>query len=207
MMEYAVELVKTAAPEVKQFEKDLIRGVNMELHEVPRETNDYYEELRKEVQGTNWGANRPEVLWEKARLVYHNGHKDLAYFYVGVLLHYVQDMGVPAHAFHIIHQSTVGHRDNIEVLGFFDFRADFSTTATPDPQLENPADYVEWSAQTARQHFGDTFPGTTYTLDTFPQVYSEMTETEWAFLRRREADCARGTAYALAAAARGLAKR
>lgn len=201
MTELAIANLENIYPELRQYEKDLIRGVNLELHEIRR---DSYEELRQEVQGTNWAANNPGVLWEKARLVYGGGFKDTAYFYVGVLLHYVQDMGVPAHAFHVFHQSTIGHRDNLEVLGFFDFHADFNTPATPDPDLENPVDYIEWSAQTARAHFNGTFPGATYTTEFFPQGYSEMSELQWSFLRRREADCTRGTFYALRSAALAL---
>lgn len=203
MAEYAVKNLKGTYPEVKEFEKDLVRGANMELHELHHKT---HEELRLEVQGTNWGADRPSVLWDKAKASYAAGDKPSAYFYVGIMLHYVQDMGVPAHAFHVIHQSKIGHRDNIEILGFFDFHADFDTPAAPDPAYANPVDYIEWSAETARQHFTSTFPGATYSRHYFPQAYDNMTETHWAFLRRREADCARGTQYALASALRALTK-
>ena len=41
----------------------------------------------------------------------------------------------------------------------------------------------------------------------FPQAYDDMNEAHWAFIRRREADCARGTAYALRSAAIALAAK
>jgi hypothetical protein len=203
MAEYAIKNLGGELPEVAAFQDHIVEGANLELHELPSKT---HEALRLEVGGTNWAADHPEVLWEKARASYAAGDKGSAYFYVGILLHYVQDMGVPAHAFHVIHQSSFGHQDNIEILGFFDFHADFSSEVTMDPAFANPVDYVEWSGQTARDHFHSVFGNATYTRQYFPQAYDDMDDTHWAFLRRREAECARGTEYALRSAALAFAK-
>lgn len=203
MAEFAIENLARDFPEVKDFEKQLAFGANLELHELPSKT---HEALRLEVRGTNWGADKPEALWERARASYRAGNKEQAYFYVGIMLHYVQDMGVPAHAFHVIHQSSLGKQDHIEILGFFDFHADFSSEVAPDPHLANPTDYIEWSAKTAREHFHSVFgDDTVYTRKYFPQAYVDLTDTHWSFLRRREAECARGTEYALRSAAMALA--
>jgi len=198
MAEFAIKNLSRDLPEVRTYEENLKEGANLELHELPSKTHDA---LRIEVGGNNWGADHPEVLWEKARASYTAGDKANAYVYVGILLHYVQDMGVPAHAFHVIHQSSFGEQDNIEVLGFFDFHADFASAVTMDPSLANPVDYVEWSAKTARDHFHSVFGNDVYTRKYFPQAYADMTDTHWSFLRRREAECARATEYALRSAA------
>lgn len=202
MAEFAIKNLAPSLPEVKTFEDAIIEGANLELHELPSKTHN---DLRLEVGGNNWGADHPEVLWKKARASYAAGDKASAYLYVGVLMHYVQDMGVPAHAFHVIHQSSFGHQDNIEILGFFDFHADFASAAVMNPEFSNPSDYVEWSAKSARDHFHSVFGNDTYTRTYFPQAYADMNDTHWAFLRRREAECARGTEYALRSAALAFA--
>lgn len=202
MAEFAVRNLAGALPEVKTFEASITEGANLELHELPSKK---YDALRIEIGGNNWGADHPELLWDKARASYAAGDKAKAYLYVGIMLHYVQDMGVPAHAFHVIHQSSMGQQDHIEILGFFDFHADFASEAVMDPAFTNPVDYVEWSASSARDHFHSVFGNDTYTRRYFPQAYSDLTDTHWAFLRRREAECARGTEYALRSAATAFA--
>lgn len=201
MAEIAIKTNRAAFPEVVEFEKSIVEGANLELHDLVHDT---HEALRLELGGNNWAAERPELLWQKARAAYATGAKADAYFYIGILLHYVQDMGVPAHAFHVIHQSSMSNWDHLEVLGFFDFHADLRTSGTPDPELSNPTDYVEWSAQTAREHFWSAFPGAVYNRKYFPQAYDQMTDEHWAFLRRREAECVWATSYALRSAAQAL---
>jgi hypothetical protein len=201
MAEIAIKTNRAAFPEVAEFEQQIVQGANLELHDLVHKT---HEALRLELGGNNWAADHPELLWQKARASYAAGDKAGAYLYVGIMLHYVQDMGVPAHAFHVIHQSGPRDWDHLEVLGFFDFHADMRTAGTPDPELANPIDYVEWSARTSREHFQTAFPGATYDRKYFPQAYADMTDEHWAFLRRREADCVWATSYALRSAARAL---
>ena len=45
------------------------------------------------------------------------GHTRRAYFFLGALLHYVQDMGVPAYALLVYHQSSPSDWDNFEIGG------------------------------------------------------------------------------------------
>ena len=203
MAEFAIRNLAPKSPELTTYKDALLAGANLELHELPTKK---WNDLRLEVGGNNWAADKPQILWDRARASYAAGDKPGAYFYVGILLHYVQDMGVPAHAFHVIHQSSFGKQDNIEILGFFDFHADFSSEVTPDPHFANPTDYVEWSGKTARDHFQSVFGNVTYTRTFFPQAYDDLTDTHWAFLRRREAECARFTEYALASAVAAFAK-
>jgi len=202
LAEYAVKSVKAEAPEVVLFEKEIVEGANLELHDLKHPK---FEALRIEIGGNNWAAEHPELLWEKARASYAAGDKAQAFFYVGILLHYVQDMGVPAHAFHVIHQSGPKDWDHVELLAFFRFHGDLKAPGPTDPKLESPLEYIEWSAQTARDHFNRAYPGATYHRKFLPQAYEDMTDTDWAFLREREAHCAKATAFALRAAALGLA--
>ena len=202
MAEFAIKRVKERHPEVAEFEKDIVAGSNLELHDLEHKK---YEALRQEIGGNNWAAEHPELLWEKARASYAAGNKGQAYFYVGILLHYVQDMGVPAHAFHVIHQSGPRDWDHTELLAFFQFHGDLRAPGPTDPKLEDPVAYIEWSAQSARDHFNTLFPGETYHRKFMPQAYADLNDTHWAFLRGREAHCAHASAFALESAAAALA--
>ena len=203
MAEFAIRKVEREAPEVALFDKAIVAGANLELHDLKHKT---HEALRLEIGGNNWAAEHPEILWDKARASYASGDKAQAFFYVGILLHYVQDMGVPAHAFHVIHQSGPKDWDHTELLAFFDFHGDLKATGPTDPELPDPLAYIEWSAQSARDNFRDLFPGSTYHRKFLPQAYADLTDTQWAFLRGREAHCAHATAFALRSAALALAE-
>ncbi len=202
MADFAIKKVKGRLPEVERYRKAIVDGANLELHDLKVKT---FEELRLEIGGNNWAAEHPELLWDKARASYASGDKAQAYFYVGILLHYVQDMGVPAHAFHVIHQSGPKDWDHTELLAFFDFHGDLKAPGPNDPKLADPISYIEWSAQSSRDHFNAMFPGATYHRKFLPQAYEDLSETHWAFLRGREAHCAHATAFALESAANALA--
>jgi hypothetical protein len=184
LAEYAIKSVKGEVPEVNRFSKEIIEGANLELHDLKHEK---FEALRLEVGGNNWAAEHPELLWQKAQASYAAGDKSKAYFYVGILLHYVQDMGVPAHAFHVIHQSGPSSWDHVELLAFFRFRGDLTGAGPADPKLDGPIPYIEFSAESARVQFRSTYPGKT-------------------FIKDRETHVAKSTAYALRAAAIGFTK-
>ena len=119
---------RPSSPKSRRYQKDIVAGANLELHDLQHPK---FEALRLEIGGNNWAAERPELLWDKARASYAAGDKAQAFFYVGILLHYVQDMGVPAHAFHVIHQSGPKDWDHTELLAFFDFHGDLRA---PGPQ-------------------------------------------------------------------------
>jgi hypothetical protein len=204
MAKHSVNAVSAAFPEVKSFESAIVEGANLELHELPTKHTEY-ENLRIEIGGTNWAADRPDRLWNHALEAYRSGDVRRAYVLVGVLMHYSQDMGLPAHAYHVIHQGSLFKADNIEMLAFFDFHGDMGQ-APVDPGLASPVDYIEWSAQSARTHFETVFPGETYTRRFFPQAYDDLTETHWAFLKTREAHATYASDYTLRSAAAALAK-
>ena len=203
MAEHAVDAVARDLPEVRTFAAAILAGANLELHDKPMK-NAEDEALRIAIGGNNWSASHPEILWERARAEYVRGDKAAAYRYVGVMLHYAQDMGVPAHAFHVIHQNKITNWDTFEVLAFFDFHADLKAPPPPDPGLVDPVAYIEWSASEARTHFTTAFPGVTYRRTLFPQGYADLSEDQWAFLRSREAACTFASDYTLNSAARAL---
>lgn len=202
MAEWAIADVSKDLPEVRTYAEQIFEGVNLELHD---EEIKNHEALRREIGGNNWAADHPEIFWRKARDAYTAKDAGKANFYVGILLHYVQDMGVPAHAFHIVHQNKPLNMDNMEMHGFFRFRADMNSESTPDPQLGDPVFYIEWSAQLARDQFTSRFPGETYDRHFYPERNNEVSSVQWDFLERRETDCTRATAYALRSAARAWA--
>lgn len=203
MAEIAVSTVRAEYPEVSAYETSLVDGANKELHDLV-EKDPALEALRLEVGGNNWAGAHPEVLWQKARAAFALNDRPTAYWYVGMMMHYAQDMGVPAHAFHVYHQSGLTSWDNLELLGFFDFHADMNLPPPVDPQLENPLDYIEWSAQSARDHFNTAFPGKTYARTFFPQAYADMTDEDWTFVKTREASATWVSAYILRSAARAF---
>jgi hypothetical protein len=203
LAEIAIKELAAELPEVSLYASSILEGANLELHDLKAGG---YEALRLEIGGNNWAADHPEILWERARGLYAYGDKARAFFYVGILLHYVQDMGVPAHAFHVYHQSSPANWDHTELLAFFHFNGDLSAPAPQDPKLVDPVAYVEWSAQSARDHFHASFPGATYHREFLPPTYAELTDVQLAFLRDRESHCAHATAFALRSAASALTR-
>jgi hypothetical protein len=67
--------------------------------------------------GNNPGTNHPEYWWQTALHYYREGKKPEAYTYLGRLIHLVEDQGVPAHAYYIMHGLEIG-LDKFETLAF-----------------------------------------------------------------------------------------
>ena len=199
LTEYAVDHVGVEFPEVKGFKSFLVDGANQELHELKITTSPEEEALRVEAQGTNWACDRPETMWNHARASYAAGDKQKAYWYVGILLHWVEDMGVPAHAFHVIHQGTYAEKDNFELLGLQRWSPRFDASAV-DPQLALPSDYMNYSGAQARKDFNATFPGKTYTTTFFPISWLWTPTKQAQFVQDREGRTATVATWALRSA-------
>ncbi len=164
--EFAFEVANDA--EANLYIEELVIGGNTEIHELPL-TGDHrtkfgidMEAKRVWYDGKNWGVEKPERIWFDALTAYSNNNKILAYFYLGVLLHQVEDMGVPSHANHLYHQFTPGDLSrwiSLDILNFDNLEAFFALSATilpasiiqqsgrTDPHLASPADYFEYSRQ------------------------------------------------------------
>lgn len=199
LTEFAIDSLKARYPELDLYRATIVDGANRELHELPVADAEQ-EALRLEVEGTNWGANHPERMWAHARDSHAAGDDEKAYWYLGILLHYVEDMGVPAHAFHVIHQGTFSQKDNFELLALQWWDPSYSAINRADPHYATPDAYVSFSGGWAAQDFGATFPGVTYSLSFFPSTWWFISSTKSNFVRNRQGRTAMVTKWALEAA-------
>ncbi|MHC5598348.1 MAG: phospholipase C/P1 nuclease family protein [Nostoc sp.] len=107
LTEWAIEQIKSQFPEVQQFRTQLLEGANSELHELQTSGTKYGIDLNaKRIQhkGTNEGCDDIKGWWQDSLSAYKSGNKEQAYFLTGVMLHMIEDMGVPAHANKVYHQ-------------------------------------------------------------------------------------------------------
>ena len=204
LTEYAVDQLSPYYPELATYRAQIIDGANQELHELPISGNAEEEALREEAGGTNWACNHPEIVWQHARDSYAAGDKQKAYWYIGVVLHWVEDMGVPAHAFHVIHQGTLSQRDNFELLGLQRWAPKYDAMNRTYPGLASPSDYVVWNGAWAAADFNQTFPGTTYDTRFFATSWLWASSTQATFVRNREGRTAVAAYWALYSAASQL---
>lgn len=198
MAEYAIDSLKAAWPELQTYRARIVDGANLELHELPV-SDPEQEALRIEVGGTNWGADCPEVLWNRARAAYAAGDKGKAYWYVGIVLHYVSDMGAPAHALHVVHQGDFSQRDNFEVCALQRWSPRWALNRV-NPYYAQPQEYVLWSGDWARSDWYAAYPGRTYTLNFYPFYYFLMTTRQAALLKDRQGRSATACKWALESA-------
>jgi hypothetical protein len=196
LAEYALGQLENDYPEVGLYSTDLINGCNQEIHDLPKQ-NAELEALRLEVGGNNWAADHPEIMWQHAIDAYHQGATRRAYYFVGALLHYVQDMGVPAHGFHVYHQSSPGNWDGFELMAFQDWEPDYSDIDRVDPLYPDPVAYVEFSADWSRTDWSESYPGVTYTRDYFAGVWATADDSSRAFVKTRQGRTAAITTWAL----------
>jgi hypothetical protein len=115
LTEYAADQLRAAYPELDTYRASLIDGANREIHDLVLKDPEQ-EALRIEVGGNNYGCDHPDRMWNHVTTSYHAGDKAKAYWYLGIMLHYVEDIGVPAHAFHVYHQSSPSNWDHFEVM-------------------------------------------------------------------------------------------
>ncbi len=199
LTEYAVDQLKAQFPELATYKTTIVNGANTELHELPV-TDPDLESLRVAADGTNWAANHPEVIWHKAQDAYRAGNKDRAYFLTGIVLHWVEDMGVPAHAFHVIHQGTFSLRDNFELLALQKWAPLYSSINHSDPAYTAPSDYMSFSGVWASTDFQAAWPGVTYTRSFFSSSWLWASNKEATFVENRQGRTATLTKWALYAA-------
>ena len=132
-----------------------------------------------------------------ARTRYAAGDKAKAYWFVGVFLHYVEDIGVPAHAFHVYHQSSPSDWDDFEVLALQNWWPRYSTLNRVDPHFADASAYVAWNGEWTKSDFGTTFPGVTYTRTLFPLSWLWASSKYANFVRDRQGRTAMATTWAL----------
>ena len=203
LTEHALDALDGYYPDLATYRSQVVTGANLELHEMPMKDAEQ-EKLRVEAGGTNWGCEHPEVYWTHAEERWRAGDKAKAYWYVGILLHFVEDLGVPAHALRVWHENTPTTWDHFELMAFQKWAPSYSAINRTDPFYASPADYVALSGSWAASDFHTTYPGVTYTRTFFPKTWLFASSKTKTFVQNREGRTATVATWALEAAAVGL---
>ena len=196
LVEVAIDSIKGWYPEVQTYRAQIVDGANRELHDLPLKDREQ-EALRIEDGGNNWGCDKPGVVLQHAKASYAAGDKAKAYWYVGIFLHYVADIGVPAHALHVYHQASPSNWDDFEVMGMQKWWPTYSTLDREDPWFADATAYVAWNGDWTKAHFAQAFPGVTYTRTLFPLTWLLASSKYKTFMRERQGRTAMASAWAL----------
>jgi hypothetical protein len=200
MTEYAVQELRHSYPDVYTYRADLIAGANAEIHDLPINDDANAEQIRRLIGGNNWGCEHPDYVWYNAKYYYAKGDKHSAYWFLGLLLHYVQDAGVPAHGFHVVHQNRPWNWDNFEVQSTLYWDPSFSKMNRVDPRYAAPDDYVNWTGNWAIDDFSEAYPGGIYHRAFFKTTPFAASKSERLFVRRREGRTSMAVKWALTSA-------
>jgi len=121
--------------ELKSFMSELQDGsVNEAVHAQTRSVESTFpEQYYRMAVGNNDGNNHPEYYWQTAidhyrHYVKYNDVAELgaAYFYLGSLIHIIEDMSAPPHAYNVMHGGLTG-QDNFELLAFNNLYYEYHT--------------------------------------------------------------------------------
>jgi hypothetical protein len=203
LTEHALDALQDAHPALATYRADVLDGANEELHELPV-ADPELESLRLEAGGTNSGCEHPEVYFAHAEERWLAGDPAKALWFVGILLHFVEDLGVPAHALQVWHESSPTTWDHFELLAFQRWAPRFDDVNREDPAFASPSDYVAFSGDWAASDFGESFPGVTYERTLFAMTWLFAPDSQKAFVEQREGRTATAATWALAAAIQSL---
>ena len=197
-------IARAGNAEVTAFEDAILAGANTELHELEIDAG---EELygvplnakRIEHKGTNAGTDDIEGWWSDAVAAYEAGNKEQAYFYVGVMLHMIEDMGVPAHAHRIEHQAFDGF-DNFELMGLSNWKPDEAEAINKtDPGYADPSNYYAFSEAWTLED------APSYDKDEFSKTWTFGDDEDKQLLANRQARTREVVAWTLKSVAKALA--
>lgn len=182
--EWAIAQLKTQAPSLQQFQKQIIEGANAELHELPVSGTKYginLNDKRIEHKGTNEGCDDIQGWWQDSLNAYRQGNKEQAYFLLGVMLHMIEDMGVPAHANKVYHQGNLTEFDNFEFMALSNWKPSFDNINRQDPGFSEPWRYYalsqEWTHADAPNYNN---------RNSFSKTWTFASSSERALLRNRQ---------------------
>ena len=204
LTEYAIDQLADKYPELGTYRAVIIEGANHELHELPVKGSLYGIDLdrkRIEHKGTNAGSDDVPGWWADALAAYRAGNKQQAYFVVGIMLHMIEDMGVPAHANGVIHQGTLTEFDNFEAMALQKWDPDFADANRNDPAYADPSKYYRFSQDWTHADAPDY-----HDRDSFSKTWITASEAEKTLVRNRQGRTAMVAEWALNATMKLLAK-
>lgn len=195
----AIESLQADYPELSEYSEQLIDGANVEIHELKIKCTNYGVDFNKRRAeryiGTNAGCERPDLIWEDSLEAYQNGNTELAYFTLGVLLHQIQDMCVPAHANGIYHQGNMTEFDNFEYMALWNWKPNIDDIEKEDPVFDNPWDYYEFAQAWCQEDAPDYND-----RDSFSKTWTFASEDERWLLSIRQGAAIYVTIWAMEAA-------
>jgi hypothetical protein len=206
---FALDKVKSEYPKALEFRQQMVEGANYELHDTRVRGTKYGAEMESlragRYVGTNAGCDRPELIWEDSLKAYREGEAKRAFFLLGVLLHQVEDMGVPSHAHGLYHEASLSKFDNFEYMALWNWKPDFAIVVT-DPRLADPKRYADPSAyyEYSRRWTLEDAPAYK-SCDSFSKTWSFANASERQLLSRRQGRTAWVTAWALRSALEAFA--
>lgn len=202
LTEYAIDALSDDYPELGRYREALIAGANTEMHELPVSGTEYgfdLETLRRRHAGTNAGTDDIEGWWDEAQTEFEDGKAEQGFFLIGVMLHMIEDMGVPAHANGVYHQGNLTKFDNFEAMALLKWAPDFSRVNRSDPRYDEPWRYYRFSQDWAHRDAPDYDDP-----DEFSKTWLTADDEERQLLSDRQARTAVTVQWALASAARVL---
>ena len=204
LTEYAIDQLQGQYPELKKFRAVIVEGANQEMHELPVKGALYGIDLnaaRIKHKGTNAGSDDVPGWWADAEAAYKAGNKQQAYFLIGIMLHMVEDMGVPAHANGVHHQGTLTEFDNFEAMALQKWDPDFKHVDRTDPGYADPSKYYPLSQAWTHADAPDY-----HDRNAFAKTWVTASDTEKTLVRNRQGRTATVAMWALNAAMKALAK-
>jgi hypothetical protein len=204
LTEYALDQLQGQYPELKQYRDVVVEGANQEMHELPVKGTLYGIDLnaaRIKHKGTNAGSDDVPGWWADAEAAYKAGNKQQAYFLIGIMLHMVEDMGVPAHANGVYHQGTLTEFDNFEAMALQKWDPDFKDVNRTDPGYTDPSKYYPLSQAWTHADAPDY-----HDRNAFSKTWLTASEAEKTLVRNRQGRTATVAMWALGAAVKALAK-
>lgn len=202
LTEWGIDQLKADFPELNQFRSQLVEGANQELHELTTSGILHGVDLeakRKQHKGTNEGCNDIQGWWQDALAAYKSGNKDQAYFLLGIMIHMVEDMGVPAHANKVYHQGNLKEFDNFEFLGILNWKPKFDEINRTDPAYPEPWKYYAFSQDWAHIDAPDYLD-----RDKFSKTWTLASKAEKRLFSNREGRTCHVVMWSLKSASKGF---
>ncbi len=203
LTEFAIDHLGVA--ELNRYRAAIVEGANQELHELPVTGTKYGIDLnawRIRHKGTNAGTDDIEGVWRDTLAAYRAVNKQQAYFLLGIMLHYIEDMGVPAHANGVYHQGNLTEFDNFEFMALSNWKPDFQHINRKNPGYADPAQYYAFSRAWTRADAPNY-----HDRNSFSKTWTFATAAERALLSNREGRTAMVAKWALASAHNAFTSR